>query len=77
MSDVRFPSGFLWPIQMPADMSAAFMGEQSVEAFRTKVKEKIYPPPISVMGQRQMWRKKDLEEHVNGFGPAESLDEDI
>lgn len=61
--DVRYPPGS-WPMEMPADLAAAFCGEASVDAFLGKVRRGIYSAPASAPHCRDKWHRLKLETDI-------------
>ena len=58
--EVRYPPGG-WPMEMPAEMAAAFCGEVSVDAFLVKVRQGVYSAPASTRLCRDKWHRLKLE----------------
>lgn len=58
--EVRYPPGG-WPMEMPAELAAAFCGELSVDAFLGKVRLGIYSTPVSAAHCRDKWHRLRLE----------------
>jgi hypothetical protein len=56
------PSGS-WPRRMPAELSAGYCGEPSVEAFISRVGTEYPQPRIDVEG-RQLWLRDDLDKAI-------------
>jgi hypothetical protein len=52
-----------WPRRMPADLAAAYCGEQSVDAFLRRV-GKEYPNPRISEGRRRLWLRDDLDSAI-------------
>lgn len=53
-----------WPLEMRADMAAAYVDEPSVEAFMAKVARGIYPQPRRQRGSLPKWRRGAMNYHV-------------
>lgn len=53
-----------WPLEMRADMAAAFCDEPSIEAFRTKVERGIYSPPVRQQGCLPKWHRERLTHDI-------------
>lgn len=49
-----------WPRRMPAELSAGYCGETTVDAFLKRV-GKEYPLPRVKEGRRQLWLRDDLD----------------
>jgi len=50
-----------WPRRMPADMSAAYVGETDVRSFLRRVRAGEYPKPRIAEGKRRLWLIDDLD----------------
>ena len=71
----RFPTGRVWPEELPADMAAAFTGEVSVKAFLAKVGT-VWPLPVAGLGSRKKWSREALHAVIRiRHGLAASEDE--
>ena len=57
--EVRYPPGS-WPMEMPAELAAAYCGETSVEAFLVKVRLGIYSAPACSAHCRDKWHRLKL-----------------
>lgn len=71
-----------WPLEMRACTAAAFCDEPSVETFRAKVKQGLYPKPLKVNGCMEKWYKPALEQaiarrHGVGHDTAPEAEEDL
>ena len=53
-----------WPLEMPADFAAGYVGERSVEAFLAKVKQGVYPQPARGRGIPAKWHRLKLDQAV-------------
>ena len=53
-----------WPMEMRADLAAAFCDEPSVEAFKTKVERGIYPQPVRQKGCLPKWHRERLTHDI-------------
>lgn len=53
-----------WPMEMRADMAAAFCDEPSVEAFRAKVERGIYSQPVRQKGCLPKWHRERLTHDI-------------
>jgi hypothetical protein len=60
---VRLPLG-AWPLEMRADMAAAFCDEPSVEAFLSKVERGVYSPPTRERGCLPKWHRDRLAHDI-------------
>jgi hypothetical protein len=58
--EVRYPPG-CWPMEMPAELAAAFCGEISVDAFLGKVRLGVYSAPACAPHCRDKWHRMKLE----------------
>ncbi|KTS10771.1 hypothetical protein SB2_12145 [Methylobacterium radiotolerans] len=65
MRDPRqfIPSGS-WPMEMRADMAAAFCDEPSVEVFKAKVERGIYSQPVRQKGCLPKWHRERLTHDI-------------
>ena len=61
-----------WPRRMPAELAAGYVGEQSVEAFISRVGTE-YPHPRVAEGRRRLWLRDDLD---NAILPPDLADRD-
>lgn len=64
-----------WPAQMVVEDAAAycgFCGPGAVRAFRAAVKRGSYPKPIRRPGERQKWRKRELDLKIGGPGNVDA-----
>ncbi|MDB5656661.1 MAG: hypothetical protein JWQ94_4274 [Tardiphaga sp.] len=52
-----------WPRRMPADLSAGYVGETTVEGFLSRVGSE-YPWPRVKQGRRQLWLIDDLDKAI-------------
>ena len=50
----------VWPLEMRAEMAAAYCDEPSVEAFKAKVAKGVYPQPIRSKGSLPKWHRQKL-----------------
>jgi hypothetical protein len=74
-------AGDRWPMEMRADTAAEYCDEPSVEAFKSKVKKKIYSEPIRGTGILPKWHRAKLDQdiarrhglHVDGVSFVEDL----
>lgn len=58
-----------WPAQMPAELAAeycGYTGPNRASAFRAAVKRGLYPRPVKRPGEKQKWRKSDLDARIGG-----------
>lgn len=64
-----------WPRLMRASTAAAYVDEESVEAFRRKVGT-VYPAPLTAEGCRQRWLRDDLDRAIELMAgrPSSSFD---
>lgn len=64
-----------WPRLMRAATAAAYVDEESVEAFRRKVGV-VYPGPVTARGCRQRWLRDDLDRAIERMAgrPSTSFD---
>jgi hypothetical protein len=77
----EFRTGDRWPMEMRADTAAEYCDEPSVEAFKAKVKKKIYSEPIRGTGILPKWHRAKLDQdiarrhglHVDGVSFVEDL----
>jgi hypothetical protein len=53
-----------WPTEMRAETAAAYCDEPSVEAFLSKVKQRIYPSPCRQIGILPKWHRAKLDEAI-------------
>lgn len=53
-----------WPMEMRADMAAAFCDEPSIEAFRAKVERGIYSQPVMQRGCLPKWHRERLTHDI-------------
>lgn len=53
-----------WPMEMRADMAAAFCDEPSVEAFKAKVERGIYSQPVRQKGCLPKWHRERLTHDI-------------
>jgi hypothetical protein len=53
-----------WPRLMRAPLASAYVGEQSVAAFRRSV-GKLWPEPFRLPGKGDVWLKDDLDETID------------
>jgi hypothetical protein len=71
------PSGS-WPRRLTAELAAGYVGEQSVEAFISRVGTE-YPRPCVAEGRRRLWLRDDLDRAIlpadmaSGADAAEDL----
>src|SRR5882757_509446 len=74
-------TGSRWPLEMRAETAAEYCDEPSVEAFKGKVKKKIYSQPIRGTGILPKWHRAKLDQdiarrhglHVDGVSLTEDL----
>ena len=74
-------NGGRWPLEMRAETAAEYCDEPSVEAFKGKVKKKIYSQPIRGTGILPKWHRARLDQdiarrhglHVDGVSLTEDL----
>lgn len=59
----RIPAGS-WPRLMTAPVAAGYVGESSVDTFRSRVSA-IYPRPHHVQGRGELWLREDLDEAID------------
>jgi hypothetical protein len=52
-----------WPRRMGAGLAAGYCGENSAEAFLSRV-GKEYPQPRIVDGRRRLWLRDDLDQAI-------------
>ena len=57
-------TGDRWPMEMRADTAAEYCDEPSVEAFKAKVKKKIYSEPIRGTGILPKWHRAKLDQDI-------------
>jgi hypothetical protein len=62
-----------WPRRMSAELAAGYCGEQSVDAFLTRV-GKEYPQPRVNEGRRRLWLRDDLD---NAIAPSDQHERDL
>lgn len=53
-----------WPLEMRADMAAAYCDEPSVETFRAKVERGIYSQPVRQQGCLPKWHRERLTHDI-------------
>jgi len=58
---------------MSAELAAGYCGEQSVDAFLTRV-GKEYPQPRVNEGRRRLWLRDDLD---NAIAPSDQHERDL
>jgi hypothetical protein len=61
--NVIIPSGS-WPLEMTAPYAAGYCGEPSVEAFLSKVRQRIYPGPRRARGEAPKWHRTLLYQAI-------------
>lgn len=57
-----------WPRRMPANLSAGYVGETTVESFLNRVGSE-YPWPRVKDGRRQLWLIDDLDKAITAKSP--------
>jgi hypothetical protein len=64
----RYPSTVVWPAQMRADMTAAFLDYPDTRALAAAVRQGDAPPPTSLRGKGRLrepvWARDELERFV-------------
>ncbi len=60
---VNYPLG-AWPEEMRAETAAAYCDEPSVDAFLSKVRRHIYPPPCRRRGMLPKWHRQKLSQAI-------------
>jgi hypothetical protein len=53
-----------WPMEMRAETAAEYCDEPSVEAFKSKVKKRIYSEPIRGTGILPKWHRTKLDQDI-------------
>lgn len=53
-----------WPMEMRADLAAAFCDEPSTEAFKAKVERGIYSQPVRQKGCLSKWHRERLTHDI-------------
>jgi hypothetical protein len=57
-------TGDRWPMEMRAETAAEYCDEPSAEAFKGKVKKKIYSEPIRGTGILPKWHRSKLDQDI-------------